>query len=80
MRLLFVSAVFTLAATTAALAVGAGWHGPGWYVVMNTPVKQNALYRGAYETKDACMADKPADRGAIEFDCVKYDREPLDNK
>ncbi len=79
MRLLFISAVFTLAATTAALAVGAGWHGPGWYVVMNTPIKQNGLYRGAYETKDAFRTDKPADPGAIEYDCVKFEREPMDS-
>ena len=79
MRRLVLSLIFTVAATTAALAVGAGWHGPGWYVVMNTPMKQNALYRGSYETKDACMADKPADHGAIEYDCVKFDREPMDS-
>ena len=77
MRRILLFAVFSLAATTAALAVGAGWHGPGWYVVMNTPIKQNGLYRGAYETKDACEADKPADKGAIEYDCVKFDREPM---
>ena len=80
MRPIILSAAFILAATTAAFAiVGAGWHGPGWYVVMNTPMKQNALYRGAYETKDACMADKPADHGAIGYDCIKFNNEPLDN-
>jgi hypothetical protein len=79
MRKLILSAVLILATTGAALAVGPGWHGPGWYVVMNTPMKQNALYRGAYETKEACWADKPADHGAIEYDCVKYNNEPLDN-
>jgi hypothetical protein len=79
MRAIMLSAAFILAATTAALAIGAGWHGPGWYIVMNTPMKQNALYRGAYKDKDTCMADKPADRGAIEYDCVKFDNEPLDN-
>ncbi|MEJ0025111.1 MAG: hypothetical protein WDN01_03695 [Rhizomicrobium sp.] len=78
MRLLFLSVVATLAATTAALAVGAGWHGPGWYIVLNTPIKQNALYRGAYETKDACMAARPPDHGAMEYDCVKFNNEPLD--
>jgi hypothetical protein len=78
MRRLILSVVFTVATATAALAVGAGWHGPGWYVVMNTPMKQNAIYRGAYKTKDDCVADKPADRGAIEYDCVKFDNEPLD--
>ncbi|HWD28931.1 MAG TPA: hypothetical protein VG387_17285 [Rhizomicrobium sp.] len=79
MRLIILSAAFTLAATTAALAVGAGWNGPGWYIVMNTPMKQNALYRGAYPDKDACMAAKPDDRGALQYDCVKFNNEPLDN-
>ena len=79
MRNLALAAAILLAATTAALAVGPGWHGPGWYVVMNTPMKQNALYRGAYKTKDDCMGDRPADHGAVEYDCVKFDNEPLDN-
>lgn len=78
MRRLLLTTAFALSAT-AALAAGPGWHGPGWYVVMNTPVKQNALYRGAYDSRDACMADKPADHGAIEYDCVKFDKEPMDS-
>lgn len=77
MRLIALTAAFTLAITTAAFAVGAGWHGPGWYIVKNTPVKQNGLYRGAYKTRDECMADKPADKGNIEYDCVEMTREPL---
>lgn len=79
MRRLILSVVFTALASTAAFAVGPGWHGPGWYVVLNTPVKQGALYRGAYKTRDECVADKPADHGAVEYDCVEYNHEPLDN-
>ena len=79
MRRLVLSAILLLAATGSAFAVGAGWNGPGWYIVMNTPMKQNALYRGAYKSKDDCMAAKPADHGAIEYDCVEFDNEPLDN-
>jgi hypothetical protein len=80
MRQIVLSIVFTLAATTAALAmIGPGWNGPGWYIVMNTPIKQHGLYRGVYPSQDACMADKPADHGAIEYDCVKFDKEPLDS-
>jgi hypothetical protein len=78
MRAFGLSIVLSLAMATAALAVGAGWHGPGWYVVMNTPVKQNSLYRGSYKTRDDCLADKPADHGAVEYDCVQFDHEPLD--
>lgn len=72
----------TLLAVTAvspALAVGAGWHGPGWYILMNTPVKQHALYRGAYKTEQECLANKPADHGAIGYDCVELNREPMDD-
>jgi hypothetical protein len=79
MRLLALSVAFVVAASSAALAVGAGWHGPGWYVVMNTPVKQGALYRGAYHTEQDCLADKPADKGAIEYVCQEFVREPLDS-
>jgi hypothetical protein len=79
MRLFLLSAALVLAASTAAYAVGPGWHGPGWYIVMNTPVKQGALYRGAYKSKEDCVAAKPADHGAIEYDCTEYTREPLDN-
>lgn len=78
MRLLVLSLAFTIAASTAAFAVGAGWHGPGWYVVMNTPVKQGSLYRGAYHTEQDCLADKPADKGNIEYVCQEFIRQPLD--
>jgi hypothetical protein len=78
MRRLALSVLFMLAATTATNAVGAGWHGPGWYVVMNTPIKQNSLYRGAYKTQEDCNADKPADHGSIEYECIKIDNQPLD--
>ena len=78
MRILILSLAFVAAASTAALAVGFGWHGPGWYVVMNTPVKQGSLYRGAYRTEQECLADKPANKGAIEYDCQQFTNEPLD--
>jgi hypothetical protein len=78
MRHLLLAAVFTVAATTAAFAVGAGWHGPGWYVVMNTPVKQGALYRGMYHTEQECLADKPADHGSVQYECQEFVRQPLD--
>jgi hypothetical protein len=45
---------------------------------MNTPVKQNALYRGAYHTVEECMADKPANRGSIEYECLEFNHQPLD--
>ena len=80
MRLIVLTAAFTVLATTIALAgIGPGWNGPGWYIVMNTPMKQNALYKGAYPDKDSCMAAKPDDHGAMEYDCVKFNNEPLDN-
>ncbi|HXC55228.1 MAG TPA: hypothetical protein VNU97_08040 [Rhizomicrobium sp.] len=78
MRRLVLSVLFIVAATTAASAVGFGWHGPGWYVVMNTPVKQGSLYRGAYKTQQDCEADKPADHGAVQYECDQYTNEPLD--
>ncbi|HTP76717.1 MAG TPA: hypothetical protein VMJ73_07020 [Rhizomicrobium sp.] len=78
MRAFIFAAIFVAAATGSALAVGMGWHGPGWYVVMSTPVKAQSLYRGAYKTKEECVADKPADHGAISYDCVEYYKEPLD--
>jgi hypothetical protein len=78
MRRVVLPALFVIAATSAAYAVGPGWHGPGWYVVMNTPIKQNALYRGAYKTQDDCNADKPADHGAVQYECIKVDNQPLD--
>ncbi len=78
MRHLLLAAAFTAAASTAAFAVGAGWHGPGWYVVMNTPVKQGSIYRGAYKTEQDCLADKPANHGAIEYECQEYVKEPMD--
>ncbi len=68
-----------MATMAGASAVGFGWHGPGWYVVKDTPLKNQALYRGAYKTRDDCMADKPADTANIQYECVKYDNEPLDN-
>jgi len=79
MRLLILSAAFAVAASTAAFAVGAGWHGPGWYIVMDTPMKNQALYRGAYKTQQDCLADKPADHGAIQYECIQVNNEPLDN-
>jgi hypothetical protein len=79
MRLFILAVLFSAATATAALAVGFGWHGPGWYVVMSTPVKNQSLYRGAYHTKDDCMADKPADHGAVLYDCLQIYNEPLDN-
>jgi hypothetical protein len=78
MRRAIFASLFVLATSTAASAVGAGWHGPGWYVLMNTPVKQHALYRGAYKTEQECLAAKPADHGSIEFDCVELNRQPMD--
>lgn len=78
MRRLALSVLFAALTATAALAAGPGWHGPGWYVVMNTPIKQNALYRGAYKTQEECNADKPADHGAVEYECIKVDNQPLD--
>lgn len=78
MRRLILSVAFTVATTSAALAVGMGWHGPGWYIVMDTPTKNQALYRGAYKTQQDCLADKPADHGAIQYECVQVDNEPLD--
>ena len=78
MRLLFLSVLFSAVAATAVLAVGAGWHGPGWYVVMSTPVKNQAIYRGAYKSKQECFADKPADHGSVTYDCMEYNHEPLD--
>lgn len=78
MRMFVFAILLGAATTTAALAVGRGWHGPGWYVVMSTPVKAQSLYRGAYKTQDDCIADKPADHGAITYDCVQYFKEPLD--
>ena len=44
---------------------------------MNTPVKQNSLYRGSYKTRDDCIADKPADHGMVTYDCIEIDHEPL---
>ncbi len=78
MRLLLLSAAFAIAASTAAFAVGAGWHGPGWYVLMSTPVKAQSLYRGAYHTKEDCEADKPADHGAVTYECAQVNNQPLD--
>ena len=78
MRLLALSFAFTLLASSAALAVGGGWHGPGWYILMNTPVKAQSLYRGAYKTKDDCEADKPADHGSVSYECQQVNNEPLD--
>ncbi len=78
MRRLVLSVAFLVAACTAALAVGAGWHGPGWYVVMNTPVKQGSIYRGMYHTEQECLADKPADHGAIEYVCQEFNHQPMD--
>ncbi len=77
MRRLVLSILLSLAATTAAFAVGPGWHGPGWYVVMNTPVKQNSLYRGVYKTAEECNADKPADHGSIQYECIQINNEPM---
>ena len=79
MRLFILSVAFTLVASTAALAVGYGWHGPGWYIMMSTPVKAQSLYRGAYHTEQECVADKPADHGAVSYDCVEVNNEPMDN-
>jgi hypothetical protein len=79
MRRLILSVLFVTATSGAALAVGFGWHGPGWYVVKDTPMKNQALYRGAYKTQDECMADKPADTSSIQYECVKFDNEPMDN-
>jgi hypothetical protein len=78
MRRLALSVLVGTLTATAALAAGPGWHGPGWYVVMNTPIKQNALYRGAYKTQDDCNADKPADHGAVQYECVQINNQPLD--
>jgi hypothetical protein len=78
MRRLALSVLVSTLTATAALAAGPGWHGPGWYVVMNTPIKQNALYRGAYKTQDDCNADKPADHGAVQYECVQINNQPLD--
>ncbi|MBL6854121.1 MAG: hypothetical protein ISS15_05010 [Alphaproteobacteria bacterium] len=78
MRRLALFTLVMLAATTAAYAAGPGWHGPGWYVVMNTPIKQNSLYRGSYKTQDDCNADKPADHGAVQYECIKVDNQPMD--
>jgi hypothetical protein len=78
MRLFVLSVLFTAATCSAALAVGAGWHGPGWYIVMDSPVKNQALFRGAYHTQDDCMKDKPADHGAIQYECLQINNEPLD--
>ena len=78
MRRLVLSVIFLAAASSAALAVGFGWHGPGWYVVMNTPVKQGSLYRGSYHTEQECLADKPANKGAIEYDCQEFTHQPMD--
>lgn len=64
---------------TAAFAVGAGWNGPGWYIVMDTPVKNQALYRGAYRTREDCLAARPDDKGSVTYECVQFDHEPLDN-
>jgi hypothetical protein len=77
MRRIALAALLAVAATTAALAAGPGWHGPGWYVVMNTPVKQNALYRGMYKSQEDCLADKPADHGMVTYECVEINNEPL---
>jgi hypothetical protein len=78
MRLLILSVAFSVVASTAAFAVGAGWHGPGWYIMMSTPVKAQSLYRGAYHTQDECNADKPADHGAVTYECVQVNNQPLD--
>ena len=46
---------------------------------MSTPVKAQSLYRGAYHTQDDCVADKPADHGAVQYECLQINNEPLDN-
>jgi hypothetical protein len=79
MRVLSLTIVAGAMLTAAAYAAGPGWNGPGWYVVMDSPVKNQALYRGAYKTQDDCMAAKPADKGALQYECVYEDHEPLDN-
>jgi hypothetical protein len=79
MRRVVLSMLFIAATSSGALAVGFGWHGPGWYVVKDTPMKNQALFRGAYKTQDECMADKPADTASIQYECVKFNNEPLDN-
>jgi len=78
MRAFILAILLIVGATGAAFAVGMGWHGPGWYVVMSTRVKAQSIYRGAYKTKDDCIADKPADHGAVTYDCIEYFKEPLD--
>lgn len=68
-----------VAATAAWADPGPGWNGPGWYIVMDSPIKNQALFRGAYATEDACNAARPADRGSITYECVMLDHEPMDN-
>lgn len=79
MRVLSFTILVSAILTSAAIAAGPGWNGPGWYIVMDSPVKNQALYRGAYKTQQDCEAAKPADKGAVTFECIVEDREPLDN-
>jgi hypothetical protein len=79
MRVLTFAIIAGAMLTAAAYAAGPGWNGPGWYVVIDSPVKNQALYRGAYRTQADCEAAKPADHGAITYECVVEDHEPLDN-
>ena len=79
MRVLTLAGIAIAMLVTAAGAAGPGWNGPGWYVVFDSPVKAQALYRGAYKTQEDCEAQKPADKGALTYECVYEDHEPLDN-
>jgi hypothetical protein len=76
MRTFILSVAFVVAASTGALAVY-NWHGPGWYIMMATPVNPQSLYRGAYHTKEECDAAKPADHGAVSYECVELFKEPM---
>jgi hypothetical protein len=58
-------------------SIGRGWHGPGWYIMMDTPMTQT-LYQGAYATQADCEAALPASHNGMGYECVKLTHEPLD--
>ena len=78
MRTLSLALLLSLAAAVPAFAVSSGWHGPGWYIVMSSPMNSQSLYRGVYKSQDECMTDKPDDKGVLLYQCVQLYIEPMD--
>ena len=78
MRTISLVLLVSLACIAPAFAVSGGWHGPGWYIVMSSPMDSQSLYRGVYKSEDECMTDKPADKGVLLYQCIQLFIEPMD--